>query len=285
MAGAGAEGEGKGAARAATDAAAVRLAAFVERRYAPRLSGGVSPHGGFLATRAARCYILRSGAAPAVKRAGAAAVAAGTAVAAAAAVVLALPLFYDTVVDEPPPPPALSLALGDVRAGLTMEEFSSMPDGERAPLVAIMPDSTRSMVMDEAARSPTAASDAMPAGDAGAAAAAPPAAARAGQFEGVAGHRAAGTALLISAGGAEYLRFEDFEVTNGPDLRVYLTRGGDVGDGLHLAKLKGSRGDQNYDITGLGAGEYDTVVVYCQPFGVHFAHAVLSDPGAAPGGG
>lgn len=218
-----------------------------------------------------------------MKRAAVAAIAAGAA-GAAAAVVLALPLFYDTVVDEPPPLPALPQALDDVRAGLTMEEFSSMPDGERAPLVVAMPDSTRSMVMDEAARSPTQASEAMPAAP-GAGAGAAPSVARAGQFEGVAGHRAAGTAQLISAGGAEYLRFEDFEVTNGPDLRVYLTRGGDVGDGLHLAKLKGSRGDQNYDVTGLGAGGYDTVVVYCQPFGVHFAHAVLSDPRAAAGGG
>lgn len=204
---------------------------------------------------------------------------------AAAAIALASPLFYDTVVDEPPPPGASDLAgaLGEVRAGLTLEEFSSMPDGERAPLVERMPERTASMVMDAAARAATdAPGEGMPGsgggGDAGAGAGPEGEArvTRTGQFEGVAGHRAEGTAKVISAGGAEYLRFEDFEVTNGPDLRVYLTRGGDVDGGVHVAKLKGSRGNQNYDITGLGAAGYDTAVVYCQPFGVHFAQAALS---------
>ena len=214
------------------------------------------------------------------------AMAVGVAVAAAAAVAIALasPLFYDTVVDEPPPPAGgadLAGSLGEVRAGLTLEEFSSMPDGERAPLVERMPERTASMVMDAAARAPTdAPGEGMP-GPAGAGGGPEeaPRVTRAGQFEGVAGHRAEGAAKVISAGGAEYLRFEDFEVTNGPDLRVYLTRGGDIDGGVHVAKLKGSRGDQNYDITGLGAGGYDTAVVYCQPFRVHFAQAVLSPAG------
>ena len=214
---------------------------------------------------------------------GAAAVAAAVAAAA-----LASPLFYDTVVDEPPPPEAggadLAGSLREVRAGLTLEEFSSMPDGERAPLVERMPERTVSMVMDAAARSPTdAPGEGMPGpgggGGGGGGEEDAPRVTRAGQFEGVAGHRAEGAAKVISAGGSEYLRFEDFEVTNGPDLRVYLTRGGEIDGGVHVAKLKGSRGDQNYDITGLGAGGYDTAVVYCQPFGVHFAQAVLSPAG------
>lgn len=206
----------------------------------------------------------------------AAAVAAGVAAAAAVAAALASPLFYDTVVDEPPPAD-LRGALGEVRPGLTLEEFSSMPDVERAPLVGRMPEATRAMVMDAAAREPAAApGEGMP--GQGESPSAPAATvSRYGQFEGVAGHRAEGTAKVVLAGGSEYLRFEDFEVTNGPDLRVYLTKGGDVAGGVHVAKLKGSRGDQNYDITGLGAGAYDTAVVYCQPFGVHFAHAPLSD--------
>ena len=77
-------------------------------------------------------------------------------------------------------------------------------------------------------------------------------------------------------GGKKYLRFEDFEVTNGPDLRVYLTNNGDVHGGLHLEKLKGSIGDQNYSLENIDADKYDTVVVYCQPFGVHFGQAKLT---------
>lgn len=205
--------------------------------------------------------------------------AAGVAVAAAAVAALASPLFYDRVVDEPLPS-GLDAALGEVRAGLTLEEFSSMPDTERAPLAGRMPERTVSMVMDAAARAATdAPGEGMPGSGSGSGAAGTVGEARVtrtGEFEGVAGHRAEGTAKVVLAGGAVYLRFEDFEVTNGPDLRVYLTKGGDVAGGVHVAKLKGSRGDQNYDITGLGADGYDTAVVYCQPFGVHFARAALS---------
>jgi len=42
-----------------------------------------------------------------------------------------------------------------------------------------------------------------------------------------------------------------------------------------LEKLKGSRGDQNYVLNNIDLGVYDTVVIYCQPFGVYFAEANL----------
>ncbi len=71
------------------------------------------------------------------------------------------------------------------------------------------------------------------------------------------------------------MRFENFEVTNGPDLRVYLTSEGDVKNGLHLEKLKGSKGDQNYLLENIDVQMYDTVVIYCQPFGVYFGEAQL----------
>jgi len=71
------------------------------------------------------------------------------------------------------------------------------------------------------------------------------------------------------------LRFENFEVTNGPDLRVYLTSEGDVKNGLHLERLKGSKGNQNYLLENIDLQIYDTVVIYCQPFGVYFGEAQL----------
>lgn len=58
--------------------------------------------------------------------------------------------------------------------------------------------------------------------------------------------------------------------------RVYLTNGGDVKNGLHLEKLKGSKGDQNYSLEGVDVDKYDTMVVYCQPLGVHFGQAKLA---------
>ena len=44
---------------------------------------------------------------------------------------------------------------------------------------------------------------------------------KSGTFTGIGGHRASGLAKIIDVEGTNYLRFEDFSVTNGPDLRVY----------------------------------------------------------------
>ena len=67
-----------------------------------------------------------------------------------------------------------------------------------------------------------------------------------------------------------------FEVINGPDLRVYLTSGGDVKNVIHLDKLKGSTGDQNYALNDVDIITYDTIVIYYQPFEVYFGQAELS---------
>src|SRR3972149_5245755 len=84
---------------------------------------------------------------------------------------------------------------------------------------------------------------------------------------------------VIAVGGflASPLFYEtEFEVTNGPDLRVYITQNGNVHDGIHLEKLKGSRGDQNYLLENVDVEVYNTVVIYCQPFGAYFAQAELN---------
>ena len=70
-------------------------------------------------------------------------------------------------------------------------------------------------------------------------------------------HRGSGTATIFQTpDGGHVLRFEDFMVTNGPDLRVLLAKPGDpmsrdelqAGGYTHLAKLKGNLGNQNYEI-------------------------------------
>ncbi len=97
-----------------------------------------------------------------------------------------------------------------------------------------------------------------------------------GEFEGLAGHSAKGTAKILKIGDSTLLRFEPFEVTNGPDLRVYLTQDGDVKNGIQLDKLKGSKGHQHYFLENIDYNVYDTVVIYCQPFGVYFGQAQLT---------
>lgn len=99
-------------------------------------------------------------------------------------------------------------------------------------------------------------------------------------------HRGRGTATIYRlSDGSHLLRFEDFRVTNGPDLRVLLT--GHAGPNsradleatgyVELGRLKGNVGDQNYVIPAdLVIDDQRSVVIYCRPFHVVFSVARLA---------
>lgn len=99
-------------------------------------------------------------------------------------------------------------------------------------------------------------------------------------------HGGSGTATVYElADGSQILRFENFEVTNGPDLYVYLSGSPDprasnevMDTGyVDLGSLKGNVGDQNYDIPpGTDLSQYQSVVIYCVPFHVVFSTATLA---------
>lgn len=186
---------------------------------------------------------------------------------------LAGPLFYNRVVDEP-----LPKALSDLQKDLTYDKFVNMVDEQRSALVEKMPQKTIDLVMDEAKKFTTTASETMQdmiakvAPDSNQT----PKFSKLGTFEGLKGHQATGKAEVISVGDISFLRFEEFEVTNGPDLHVYMTKDGDISTGIDLGKLKGNKGDQNYSLDNINTNVYDTVVIYCQPFHVYFASAKLS---------
>lgn len=98
-----------------------------------------------------------------------------------------------------------------------------------------------------------------------------------GAFEGLAGHRAQGTARLIDADGKRYVRFEsDFRITNGPDLFVYLGWNGAYDPNARLNALKGNEGSQNYEVPAShDLAAYDEVWVWCRAFSVPFGKAKL----------
>jgi len=154
-----------------------------------------------------------------------------------------------------------------------LSKFASMDDETRQEIVVNMPDKVKDMVMEKAETIETVVSEDM--NDMMDSSETSVEIIKSGSFDGLAGHYAEGSAKIIQVGDMTYLRFEDFQVTNGPDLRVYLTPDGDVNNGIHLDKLKGSKGDQNYLLENIDVGTYDTVVVYCQPFGVYFGEAEL----------
>ncbi|MDH3658147.1 MAG: DM13 domain-containing protein [Nitrosopumilus sp.] len=183
---------------------------------------------------------------------------------------LASPLFYETEINE-----SLPTALDNIESGLTLETFSNMDDNQRQTIIEKMPEKVKDMIMEESAKITLTVSEDMDemikeesSNELKII--------KTGTFEGLAGHQAEGIAKILEVNGESFLRFEEFDVTNGPDLRVYLTPNGDVHDGIHLDKLKGSKGNQNYSLEGIDTDVYDTVIIYCQPFGAYFGQAELN---------
>ena len=96
-------------------------------------------------------------------------------------------------------------------------------------------------------------------------------------------HETTGTASLVKVGNAVVLRFEDLDTSNGPDLRVYLSRKpatlgwrnyGD--DFIELGPLKGNEGDQNYRVpSNVDLKSFKSAVVWCVRFKVGFGVAPL----------
>jgi hypothetical protein len=107
-----------------------------------------------------------------------------------------------------------------------------------------------------------------------------------------AAHKGEGKATIFTLPeGGRVLRFEDFKVTNGPDLYVYLsahpaprdTSQLHEGAAFEVARLKGNAGNQNYELPAdLDPARYKSVVIYCKRFSVVFSTAALT-PGAAAG--
>jgi hypothetical protein len=198
---------------------------------------------------------------------------------------LASPLFINNAVDEAFPfemPDAATLANmdGDEMTALEAEFMDAVPN---EATVANLSDEDRETVTDEvmaaaaAVMSDKIMDDTVPAAEWVTAAS--------GTFVGADNfHEGEGTAVILQQGDQRVLRFEDFRVTNGPDLHVILSKSADpIGSGalgddyIDLGSLKGNAGNQNYELSAdLDLSEYQSVVIYCQPFHVLFAAASLS---------
>ena len=196
---------------------------------------------------------------------------------------LASPLFINRTVDEdfpinlPSIEEASEMSAEEVENVLVdaMEELEGLSDDEKTKveerlheLAALMPDKA----MD----------DDMPSSDGSTTAKV----LREGQFvDADSFHKGSGKVTIYRLPDKKrILRFEDFKVTNGPDLHVILssnpnpTNKSDIGDDyIDLGSLKGNLGNQNYDMpANAKLSKYKSVVIYCQPFHVVFATATLS---------
>jgi len=108
-----------------------------------------------------------------------------------------------------------------------------------------------------------------------------------GEFQGADSfHKGSGQATIYElVDGSYLLRLENFSVTNGPDLRVLLAAHpnpktqGEIksGEYIELAKLKGNKGNQNYEIPeGVDVSQFKSALIYCKPFHVLFSSATLN---------
>ena len=186
------------------------------------------------------------------------------AVGGAAAWWLGSPLFINTVVEE-----ELPFEIP------TAEEMEKMSEDEREKVAAD--------VMDAAAKMPDKEmEEEMPEKEKDA----QPVVVAQGQFRDADEfHKGAGTVTLYRlADGTHLLRFEDFRVTNGPQLHVLLANhaepvgSADLEEGyVDLGGLKGNVGSQNYEIAAdIAIDPVKSIVIYCKPFHVVFATATLA---------
>jgi hypothetical protein len=170
------------------------------------------------------------------------------------------PLFLDSVVDEEFP--AAAEAPEDANTDDTTETTADAGSDTEEP---VSDDSDGGNVVQ-----PTAPVDVTPVAT--------------GQFRDAdSSHRGSGAATIYELeDGSRVLRFEGFEVTNGPDLHVYLVPAENAGDEVSvdgyvdLGELKGNIGDQNYEIPPeVDVSEFQSVVIWCEPFAVVFSVASL----------
>ncbi len=172
-------------------------------------------------------------------------------------------LFEDQTVDN-------SFKLTKADGSLNMTAIMALPQANRTLM--------RPRIMRAAAKLESPISELMPDN---------PTLIASGQFmDADARHKGSGEANLYSLStGQHVLRLENFRTTNGPALVVYLSehanpiRTADVGEAkfLSLGKLKGNVGNQNYPIpSGTDVAQYQSVVIWCELFGILFSPATLS---------
>ncbi len=98
-------------------------------------------------------------------------------------------------------------------------------------------------------------------------------------------HGTSGRLVLLEAeGGQRFVRFEELDTSNGPDLKVYLSTnpvdGPEQGfddDYLDLGRLQGNVGNQNYELpSGTDLTRFRSVVIWCDRFNSAFGAAPLA---------
>ena len=92
-------------------------------------------------------------------------------------------------------------------------------------------------------------------------------------------YQLSGTAVLEQSDTGLQLRFLDnFSVSNGPDLHVYLSTADRINaSSIDLGDIKGTSGAQTYGVpSNVNMNDFDYVIIHCLPFNVTFGFAKLN---------
>lgn len=94
---------------------------------------------------------------------------------------------------------------------------------------------------------------------------------RTGMWMGNSSYRVSGTAEIYESAGQRYLLLTDFQSSNGPDLRVYLSVDSRATSFVHLGRLKSTNGRQLYEIPSqTDVEQFKFALIWCQEFAVLF---------------
>ena len=174
------------------------------------------------------------------------------------------PLFINTTIDEPLP---------DTSQNIGFEEFMKLNEDERATIGNDMTQEEQDNIMRVFAQENVTVKEDITMSE--------------NQTNMLAGnlidagdgfHMASGQVKVLQIpDGTQILRFENLDVTNGPDLYVYLATDTTAKDFVSLGRLKGNMGNQNYLIPeNTDFEKYNTVLIWCQAFSTLFGSSKLS---------
>ncbi len=97
-----------------------------------------------------------------------------------------------------------------------------------------------------------------------------------GNFMGIGSERVSGQAKIYVTNNKYMLKLESFSTTNGPDLKVYLSKASTPSGFISLGNLLSTNGNQVYEITGNpDFSQYKFVLIHCERFNHLFGSVEL----------
>ena len=97
-----------------------------------------------------------------------------------------------------------------------------------------------------------------------------------GSFQGVGSEKVTGEAKIFLTNSKYMLKLQSFNTTNGPDLKVYLSKASTPQSFISLGNLKSTNGNQVYEIPGTpDFSQYRFVLIHCERFNHLFGSAEI----------